>query len=110
MAVYIEWITLEVTVFIIMMFDDYNMLAAHCACINFIGFIQMMIDGINSSVSSYVSIAAGEGSTNKTRKTAYVGLIMYSFLSLVIFGLVYGNCEWISEFYTDEEHVTKVTS
>ena len=109
-SIYIEWITFEITTVITGFLKHATIIAAHTSTLNFI-FVNFSIPfGFTLSMSTLVANAAGEGSVQKAKKYAIVGLTLIlgivSILNILVMLFRYN----ISAFYTSDAGVQEATA
>jgi MATE family multidrug resistance protein len=99
---YIEWISFEISLFIVGGLNDEHVLAAHGVAVTLTAVFFMMPYGNNLSMQAYLGNAVGEGKVNKAQKIAAIGLGMNLVITVFDFFLMLTLLDVIPDFFTND--------
>ena len=107
-SIYIEWITFELSTLMMAYLNDVVALAAYTATLNLTFLNFTLTFGFTIGTSTLVANAVGEGSPNKARKYAWVGLGLIMSLVTILDIILLFFKGGIPAFYTGEINVQNV--
>jgi len=105
---YVEWISYEISVFIIGALNNEYVLGAHGIAVNLTIAIFTIPLGNSTTMQTYMGNAVGQGSKYKAQKFMTAGLAMNFLLTLLnIIVLIFFN-KSISHFFTNDEETMNI--
>lgn len=105
---YVEWVSYEVSLFVVSMLNDEYALGAHGIAITLVSAFYMLPLGNNYTMQAYMGNAVGEGCVKKVKEFMTAGLGLNFVMTIMNVVIMVLCSDSIASFFTDNDRTREI--